>query len=485
MKAKSFSKEQIIERIKFDNPWWNTGVIEEFYRKMKHREYFKIFHPLITEKNIKRAVVLMGPRRVGKSVMLFQTIQYLIDNKIEPQKICYLSIETPIYNGIGLEELFKLCREALNEKSLKGFYIIFDEIQYLKNWEVHLKSMVDSYKETKFVVSGSAAAALRLKSLESGAGRFTEFMLPPLTFHEYIMLKDEGILDINKVLEDIDYDQFNKHFFDYINYGGYPEVTLSETIQQNPGRYIRNDIIDKVLLRDLPSLYGIDDVQELNSLFTYLAYNTGLEVSIDELSINSGVAKNTIKKYLTYLEAAFLIKIIHRIDSNAKKFKRANFFKVYLTNSSLRCALFSPVKQDDDHAGSLVETAIIDQWQHGNSPIYYARWPKGEVDMVILNHAQKPNELVEIKWSNRFFENPKELKSLKYFFELHKKSLSDKEVTVTTINRTAQVKENDMPVFFIPASIYCYVMGRVFTNRKSTEMSKMISEEIARSFPLA
>jgi len=64
----------------------------------------------------------------------------------------------------------------------------FNEIQYLKNWEVHLKAIVDSYPSVKCMVSGSAAAALRMKSLESGAGRFTEFLLPPLTFYEYLHL---------------------------------------------------------------------------------------------------------------------------------------------------------------------------------------------------------------------------------------------------------------------------------------------------------
>ena len=93
--------------------------------------------------------------------------------------------------------------------------------------------------------------------------------------------------------------------------------------ESNPGRYIRNDIIDKVLLRDLPSLYGIQDVQELNSLFTTIAYNSGNEFTYDNLSETSGVSKNTIKKYIEYLEAAFLIRVIHRIDINAKKFKRA------------------------------------------------------------------------------------------------------------------------------------------------------------------
>ena len=70
-------------------------------------------------------------------------------------------------------------------------YVFFDEIQYLRDWEIHLKVMTDDRPLTKVTVSGSAAAALRLRSQESGAGRFTDFLLPPLTFYEYLDLVDE------------------------------------------------------------------------------------------------------------------------------------------------------------------------------------------------------------------------------------------------------------------------------------------------------
>jgi len=103
-----FSKDQIIERIKFENPWWDSSGIDKYYFKMKRREYFNLFFPLVSKKEIKRAVVLMGPRRVGKTVLLYQTIQQLISTGIPPKKICYFSVETPIYNGIGLEELLKV-----------------------------------------------------------------------------------------------------------------------------------------------------------------------------------------------------------------------------------------------------------------------------------------------------------------------------------------------------------------------------------------
>lgn len=471
---KPFSKEQIANKIKFENPWWSTGAIDDYYASMKRRLYFDLFSPLVYEKSVKRAVVLMGPRRVGKTVMLFHLIQDLIDTGVSPKSICYLSIENPIYSGLSLEELLLYFLEITEQTPLNEHYIIFDEIQYLKNWELHLKTLVDSYHKIKFIVSGSAAAALKLKSNESGAGRFTDFMLPPLTFHEYIDLKDlsELITLGSKTWKGVSKNYFqtdnieelNKHFVDYINFGGYPEVSLSKEIQSDPGRYIRNDIIDKVLLRDLPSLYGIKDVQELNLLFTTIAYNSGNEFTYEQLSINSGVAKNTIKRYIEYLEAAFLIRVINKIDQNSKKFKRATSFKIYLTNPSLRSALFSPIEKDGDFIGNMVETAIFSQWGHntGFKP-YYARWKGGEVDIVSLSaEKQKPLWAVEIKWSNRYVKSIHKLSNLKSFCV---KNHIDRTL-VTTLD-IEEIKEDDGLIYdFTPCSLYCYTVGRNAVDEK-------------------
>src|SRR5690606_8824759 len=95
-----------------------------------------------------------------------------------------------------------------------------------------------------------------------------------------------------------------------------------------------------------------------------LAYNTSNEVSLEALARASGVDKYHLRKYMDYLEAAFLITAVHRVDENSKRFRRANFFKIYLTNPSLRTALFAPVSATDEFMGGLVETAIFSQWMH-------------------------------------------------------------------------------------------------------------------------
>jgi len=410
----------------------------------------------------------MGPRRVGKTVIIHQAIQSLLDEKTAPKSLCYLSVDHPIYNGLGIDKLLDFYGQAtaLNWKS-EQIFIFLDEIQYLREWEVHLKSLVDTYPNIKTLASGSAAAALRLKSRESGAGRFTDFLLPPLSFYEYLDLQDETKL-VEKSAEPSrdgrssffatkEIDVVNQRFINYLNFGGYPEVVFSPQIQADPSRFIKNDIVDKVLLRDLPSLYGISDIQELNYLFTALAFNTAKEVSLGELSKNSGVAKNTIKRYIEYLEAAFLIKVVHRVDRNAKRFRRANFFKVYLANPSMRAALFSPIVSTDDAIGGLAETAIFSQWFHSDfANLYYARWPEGEVDLVyLLANKQKAEWAVEVKWSDRYCEKLDELRNVTSF--CHANRLKD--CLVTSRTKTLACEVEGVTIRFLPASLYCYTVG--------------------------
>jgi len=466
-----YSLEEILDRLRFENRWWSKLVIEEFYAKMHPRPYLKLFWRLVSQTSVRRAIVLMGPRRVGKTVMLYHMVQRLIDEGADPLKIVFVSIETPIYLGLSLERLFLYAREATGKLAPEGWHVIFDEIQYLKDWEVHLKRLVDDYPSTRFIASGSAAAALRLKSIESGAGRFTNFVLPPLTFSEFIELKGLNHLILESEIEYAGSQfpfyqtnnnaELNQHFLDYINFGGYPEVTLSSAVAADTARYIRSDIIDKVLLRDLPSLYGIRDVQELNALFTMLAFNSGQEISLESLSQKSGVDKATIKRYMEYLEAAFLIKTVRPVTENAKYFQRMRQFKVYLTNTSLRAALFAPLAAQDDALGHLVETAIFDQWLHRPyDGLHYARWEKGEVDLVSVDEAvQKPRWAVEVKWSNRQFEKPGDLSTLVGFCE--KNGL--KSAIVTTIDKWGQYTSNGVTLTFVPASVYAYTVGkRVF-----------------------
>ncbi len=266
---REIGREEIIGHRRLSNPWWlpphsPAGEVVP----LTPRLYLEPFFALLRMKEVHRALVLMGPRRVGKTVLIQHAIQRLLAEGVPARQILFASVDSPLFSGLRLDEYLRFFAEATDvELSKEEIYVFFDEIQYLSGWERHLKSLVDAYPRARFVASVSAAAALRRASSESGAGRFTDFLLPPLIFREYLTL-------IGQKVEDPQHDivALNREFVDYVNWGGYPEVALSPAIRADPQRFIRSDIVEKVLLRDLPSLYGIQDVPELNQLFTTLAY---------------------------------------------------------------------------------------------------------------------------------------------------------------------------------------------------------------------
>ncbi|WP_246848969.1 AAA family ATPase [Aquimarina sp. U1-2] len=97
--------EKIIERLRYENPWWIIKEISHTYSIMSKRLYFDLFYPFVLERSIKRALVLMGPRRVGKTVILFHCIGNLLKEGTNPHKLFFVGIDNPIY---ALENLLRL-----------------------------------------------------------------------------------------------------------------------------------------------------------------------------------------------------------------------------------------------------------------------------------------------------------------------------------------------------------------------------------------
>ncbi len=467
------AKTDVLKSLRRDNPWWDATYKVSQNPNEKKRAYFGPFSALALDWSVRRSTILMGPRRVGKTVMLRQLIEQATIEGFDGQNILFVSIDTPLYSGMPLSRLIELFEDETDHNEQDRRIIVFDEIQYLKDWEVHLKVLTDQYPNTRFIASGSAAAALRLKSEESGAGRFTDFFLPPLTFAEFLAFREleDDLVNAAPLGSTLRFStpnivRLNEEFIHYLNFGGYPEAVLNETIQADVQRFLGRDIIDKVLLRDLPSLYGIQDIQELNRLFTTLAYHTGQEVSLDGLAQSSGVAKNTITKYLDYLEAAFLIVRVRRVDDTGKTFQRMRNFKVYLTNPSMRSALFAKISDGDDAMGAMAETAIFSQWFHSDlmKNLHYARWKKGravlEVDLVRVDPARlKPTWAYEIKWSDRYAtDQPGELRGLIEFAKRNFDTSIPAGATTKTI--TAESEIDGVLIRHFPCSLHCYQVGK-------------------------
>ncbi len=463
MELQNISESQIIEKIRFENHWWNDKKIDEHYANMPRRIYFSIFMQIIEAANDERAVVLLGQRGIGKTAMLSHTIQALIDKGISSKKIVLISFAIPVFKGLSLKEVVELSLKALNTKFADGLYFIFEEIQYLDNWEEQLEQIAADYPKALFIGSSS----IGIKSAgnrKARSKRFHSFLLPVLSFYEFIEIRNQQ----NPINFDDDYSAeqigvFNQYLLDYINYGNYSSVVISSKINHEQVRLEGSRYLHQILLRDLPNLYGINKLYKLNSFTSLLAYNSGVETNVDELSSLSGFTKQTVIKYLDYLEHIFLIKRIYRFNDRHKTERDELYFRVYISNPSLRTALFTPLSADDIRTEYMVETAILAQWQHiEKGMFYYCKHDHVILDLIKVDEHKNPIWVTDIRWQDPHGLAPNELDIVGHFCEKYRLISS----MITTKQTRDIIPSSNVIHSYEPASLYCYTIGKQIVEDK-------------------
>jgi predicted AAA+ superfamily ATPase len=418
---------------------------------LPRRAFFKAFAQRVSESGSGRPLVLMGPKRVGKTVMMRQTIDHLLGQGAPPGAITYLTLASPVFSNVPLAKLFQGDGEGRH-------YLFLDGLEYRPGWQGEVAGLAAANPRLRVV---AAAAAVAVAGDEHRA--VTSLLLPPLTFAEYLEFsgRERGFgLDPagREPLPEHMVGHLNEAFIGYLNHGGFPHGAMANASIE-PG-----EIISSALLNDLPGLHGIGDSIELNRLFTALALNSGGEASIEKLTRFSGLAKNTLKRYLDYLEAAFLIRRVHRVDGHARRFERAVTFKVYVTNPSLRAALVGPVSADDPAMGRLAETGVVSQWLHADwaaERSAYARWPGGAVDFVELDlPSGQPQMAVDVMWDEHGLGEPETLAAFVAFARANNVPVN----YVLTRRRSGRTDMAGTTVEIEPVSRFCYRIGRQIAN---------------------
>ncbi len=459
------TENELKYRVLFDNPWWVVGGgIDHTIAGKPRRMYFQPFIRLVMADD-PRPAALLGSRQVGKTVLLQHTIKHLLDTGVAPHNIFYVSMDNPLFAGMSLETMLRLYLEIQGHFEIESkLYVFIDGVQYARNWVGQLAALAENHPGIRLVASGTVTATLQSGAAEVDPPGFVDFHLPPLTFAEYLRFRrvEEELFNpgTEEWTKTLDIGRLNDEFLGYLNGGGFPERIFMTEPEQGSKRFYGNDIIDKVLLRDLPNLYGIRDTQELNRLFSQLAFNSGNEVSLEGLSKTAGVAKNTLRKYLDYLEAAFLIHRVHRVDQTAARFRRATAFKVYLTNPSLRAALFGGIGIDDSAMAELAETAVVAQIAHFGvvGQISYARWRSGRVNIVGIDRPTGDIwTLVDINWKN---DAPKDRMALRSPLSFARKNGLD-QIRIKTRNSYALKTVKGIKVLYSPVAEYVYHLGKL------------------------
>lgn len=409
-----------MERAKLEefNHWWIKGKVDEELALPFKRDIY----PEIESDLGKRFILaLVGLRRIGKTVILYQLIQKLLGERVPKENILFFSFdESSGKLGDILETYKEMHKKDLREEKI---YIILDEVQKCDNWENEIKKYYDLYPKTKFIISGSESLFIRKKTKETLAGRIFEFALTPFTFKEYIRFKG---------IEGKGYEtQIRPLFLRFAERGGFPETFALESDKEFK-EYVRSLVVDKIVYKDIPRTFKIEDPEFLRVLLELIATNPGMYLDYQSLGRQFGKDRRAIKAYASYLKESFLITILgnYRRGSITTLRKKK---KAYPTDNAL-IYLYKP-SIDEAFFGRMVETLSVNHlraksfWKNGN-----------EVDII---HKDIP---IEIKYQEQI--NPEDFKALKEFM----KKFGKKEGLLITKNEEKQiVLENKGKIRLIPA----------------------------------
>lgn len=411
------TKEGILKVLTAYNPWWKTGTVSPKMTKTYKRFAYYEAMKWLDQQDIRRTVVLTGTRRVGKTTIQYQMIENLLARGISPQRIVFISMDHPMLKLSGIGDILECYHENIYAE--QDAYYFFDEIQYAQDWDKWLKIIYDMQPDIRMVATGSASPALVKGNQESGAGRWTVIQVPTMSFYEYCELLNlprpqlPETLKITHMLRMtqpersqimLQLQKVHNYFNRYLQIGGFPELALSDN-DLMAQQIMREDVVDKVLKRDLPSLYNIRNATELERIFLYLCNVSSEIVSIEAIAKElSGVSRPTVENYIRYLESANLIYQSYPVNMAGKKVLKASP-KIYIADAAIRNAVLmdESVLTDPIEMGKLVETAVYKHvaafyYQQATSVGYYRGGKKGKEIDIVVDKPNAYNILIEVKY---------------------------------------------------------------------------------------
>lgn len=482
------NSENILKLLYSYNPWWTTGMVQkEFDKPMRRFAYFEA-NKIIFHKDIRRSVLLSGARRTGKTTIMYQMIGELLRQGIFPKNLLFVSYDHPLLKICSIQDILEIYRQ--NVSADEAVYLFFDEIQYATNWDNWMKIIYDTMPSVKIVATGSASPALEDRIIESGLGRWTIVPVPTLSFYEYCELlgicveglpKDIKPTQMYLLPKQEQTDIFMKlgklqiHFLRYLQVGGFPELALS---QDNlfAQRMLREDIVDKALKRDLPAVYGIRNIADIEKVFLYLCYISSNVVNIEAITKElNGISRATVAKYLEYLKNANLIYMSEQLNLGGKKVLKAKN-KIYISDAAIRNAVLlnDDISSNSEELGIVVETAVF---KHVKA-FYYDQSAKvgyfrdivnnktKEID-VVVELSRLPAILIEVKY--------RESSTIKEDDAIIAMGHPMYPGIVVTKNETdfGLYHYSNTKIFKIPACAFLYLLGHV---EKQTYKEKIKSK---------
>lgn len=395
------------------NPWHRTGEVPVRLAREVERPLARLLWKRLRNDDPHRFQIVLGPRRVGKTTALYQTVRHLISDGVSPSRIWWLRLDHPL---LLQEDLGALVRHVLSQTDAtldQPAYLMLDELVYTDSWDLWLKTFFDDGWPVRVAATSSATAALRERRRESGIGRWSEQHLTPYVFDEFLELIGEDVdLDAGATLADTirslpagqrtdaRLETWRRAF---MLVGGFPELLTrrGDGDQDEASRLLesqqvlRGDAVERAVYKDIPQSFGLENPMMLERLLYVLAAQVTGILSPTSICSDLGLSQPTFDRYLSYLEQAFLVFTLPNYSGTESAVQRRGR-KLYFIDGAVRnAALQRGLAPLDDPAelGLLLENLVAATLRslalHSGVRLHHWRERNNEVD-VVYDHPDEP-----------------------------------------------------------------------------------------------
>jgi len=386
-------KNQLIKILEDWNFWTkdiNAGI--------KRPSYLKRLKALADSRQI---LLITGPRRAGKSFIMRQFAQELISEGVDRKEILIVNFEDPRFvkrDTVLLQKIFDAYLENFAPK--KKPYIFLDEIQEVAQWEKWVYTMRELDK-AHIIISGSNAKLLSKELATLLTGRHLDMEVSPLDFREFLNFNDlkvKEIFDFNQAE-----DKIKSLFRNYLEFGGFPEVTLSDKKKE-----ILISYFEDILEKDLIKRYKIRKLEKTKEMLRFYFSNISCSVSFSALGKNLELSTATVEKFSSYFQTAYSLFFLKRFSFKVKEQDRSQR-KIYAVDTGLANMVgfrFS------ENVGKLAENIVFLHFKKQQAlnlflEIYYWKDEKyKEVDFVVKEKSQV-RQLIQVCWDIADFTTAK------------------------------------------------------------------------------
>jgi hypothetical protein len=370
------------------NPFWDKDL--DLNKDLVVRNKLKI---LLSKLNLKQILVITGIRRSGKSTLLKEILNELINiRKISSKNILYLNLESPYFEKYKndpkyLDIIYKEFIELNNISSTSKKYLLLDEIQFFKNWQVFVKSRYES-DNIKFIITGSNSWLLSQEFSTLLSGRSLSFEIYPFDFKEYLLFKKINFINNKDLIKNKL--RIKEEFNNYLFEGGFPEVVVNKNKVAN--KDILANYYKSILFLDVVPRFNIKNTGNLEKLTNYLITNVTTTYSYNKLGKYLNFSDKTIKEYISNLQKVYLLFELNRFDYSFKK--QINYAKkLYVIDNGILNSISFKFSKD---YGKLYENLVFVELNRRFEKVYYYITKNNyEIDFLVFE-KNKVKQLIQV-----------------------------------------------------------------------------------------